>query len=76
MAPSRSVPGKAGPGRALTRHYFAHYEFLTQFQGAERIAEQWQLTREELDRFGEEKFRMTLNELLEEQDAVKELLPS
>ena len=24
---------KAGPGRALTRHYFAHYEFLTQFQG-------------------------------------------
>ena len=43
---------KAGPGRALTREYFAHYEFLTQFQGAERIAEQWQLTREELDGFG------------------------
>ena len=29
-----------------------------------------------LDRFGEEKFKVTLNELLEEQDAVKELLPS
>lgn len=29
-----------------------------------------------LDRFGEEKFKLTLNELLEEQDAVKELLPA
>jgi malate dehydrogenase len=29
-----------------------------------------------LDKFGEEKFKATLNELLEEQDAVKELLPS
>jgi len=43
---------KAGPGRALTRQYFAHYEFLTQFQGAERIAAQWKLSREDLDQFG------------------------
>jgi len=42
---------KAGPGRALTRQYFAHYEFLTQFQGAERIAEQWKITRDDLDQF-------------------------
>jgi acetyl-CoA C-acetyltransferase len=42
---------KAGPGRALTRRYFAHYEFLTQFQGAERIAEQWKITRDDLDQF-------------------------
>jgi acetyl-CoA C-acetyltransferase len=43
---------KSGPGRALTRAYFAQYEFLTQFQGAERIAEQWGLTRSELDAYG------------------------
>jgi malate dehydrogenase len=29
-----------------------------------------------LDAFGQEKFKLTLNELLEEKDAVKELLPS
>jgi malate dehydrogenase len=29
-----------------------------------------------LDKFGEEKFKLTLTELLEEQDAVRELLPS
>ena len=29
-----------------------------------------------LDPFGEQKFKLTLNELLEEQDAVKDLLPS
>ena len=28
-----------------------------------------------LDAFGQEKFKTTLNELLEEQDAVKDLLP-
>ena len=29
-----------------------------------------------LDAFGQAKFKTTLNELLEEQDAVKDLLPS
>jgi malate dehydrogenase len=29
-----------------------------------------------LDAFGQEKFKTTLNELLEERDAVKELLPT
>ncbi len=37
----------------------------------------WQpVTGLTLDAFGQEKFRLTLNELLEEQDAVKELLPN
>jgi acetyl-CoA C-acetyltransferase len=48
---------KAGPGRALSKAYFARYEFLTQFQGAERITEQWGLTRGELDAFGFESQR-------------------
>src|SRR2546423_9142234 len=43
---------QARPGRALTRAYFQRYEFLTQFQSAERIAEHWQLTRQDLDEFG------------------------
>lgn len=43
---------KAGPGRALTKAYFARFEFLTQFQGAERIAQEWGLTRGELDEYG------------------------
>jgi len=48
---------KAGPGRALTRAYFARYEFITQFQAAERIAERWALTRRDLDGYGLESQR-------------------
>jgi acetyl-CoA C-acetyltransferase len=43
---------KAGPGRALTRAYFNRFEFLSQFEGAERIAVEWGLTRDELDEYG------------------------
>ena len=41
-----------GPGRAIPRSYFANYEFTSQFEGAERIAEKWNITREDTDRFG------------------------
>src|SRR5256714_11544043 len=40
-----------GPGRAITKTYFAHYEFTSQFEGAERIAEKWGITREDTDAF-------------------------
>ncbi len=40
-----------GPGRAITRSYFAHYEFTSQFEGAERIAEKWGITRADADAF-------------------------
>jgi acetyl-CoA C-acetyltransferase len=43
---------KAGPGRAIPKSYFSQYEFTSQFEGAERIAEKWGITREDTDRFG------------------------
>ncbi|HVM07467.1 MAG TPA: steroid 3-ketoacyl-CoA thiolase [Acidimicrobiales bacterium] len=41
-----------GPGRAIPKSYFDQYEFTSQFEGAERIAEKWNVTREETDAFG------------------------
>jgi acetyl-CoA C-acetyltransferase len=43
---------KAGPGRPLPKSYYAQYELTSQFEGAERIAEKWGITREEADAFG------------------------
>jgi acetyl-CoA C-acetyltransferase len=48
---------KAGPGRAIPKSYFARYEFTSQFEAAERIAEKWGITREETDAFGLESQR-------------------
>ncbi len=39
-------------GRPTPKSYFARYEVTSQFEGAERIAEQWGVTREDCDRFG------------------------
>jgi acetyl-CoA C-acetyltransferase len=41
-----------GPGRAISKSYFARFEFTTQFEGAERIARRWHLSRDVCDRFG------------------------
>jgi acetyl-CoA C-acetyltransferase len=41
-----------GLGRAVPKSYFGHYEFTSQFEGAERIAEKWGITREDADAFG------------------------
>ncbi len=38
--------------RPLTKSYFAHYEATSQFEGAERIAEKWGITRADCDAFG------------------------
>ncbi|HZQ27942.1 MAG TPA: steroid 3-ketoacyl-CoA thiolase [Acidimicrobiales bacterium] len=43
---------KNGPGRAIPKSYFGHYEFTSQFEGAERIAEKWAITRDDADAFG------------------------
>src|SRR3954468_2194875 len=43
---------KPGPGRPITKTYFSRYEFTSQFEGAERIAEKWDITRDDADRFG------------------------
>jgi acetyl-CoA C-acetyltransferase len=39
-------------GRAVPRSYFANYEFTTQFEGTERIADKWGLSRADCDAFG------------------------
>jgi len=39
-------------GRPINRRYWDQYEFTSQFEGAERIAERWGITRDDADRFG------------------------
>ena len=41
-----------GPGRPLPKPYFEQYEYTTQFEAAERIADQWGITRADADHFG------------------------
>jgi acetyl-CoA C-acetyltransferase len=48
-----TVP-KDGPGKPVTRKYWAHHEYTSQFEGAERIADGWGITRAECDAFGKE----------------------
>ena len=43
---------KAGPGRAIPKSYYGHYEMTSQFEGAERIAKKWGITRADSDAFG------------------------
>jgi len=48
-------------GSPISPGYFAHYEATSQFQGAEMIAQEYGITREDTDRFG----------LLSQQNAIK-----
>src|SRR3954447_21436405 len=41
-----------GFGNAIPKTYFGQYEFTTQFEGAERIADKWGITRADTDAFG------------------------
>ena len=41
-----------GVGKAIPKSYFEKYEWTSQFEGAERIAQKWGITREETDAFG------------------------
>ncbi len=43
---------KLGLGVPIPDSYFSEYEFTSQFEGAERIAEKWGITREDTDAFG------------------------
>jgi acetyl-CoA C-acetyltransferase len=49
-----SVPKDPFVGKPINRKYWEHYENTSQFEGAERIAEKFDLTREELDAFGKQ----------------------
>jgi len=39
-------------GRPTPKSYFDRYEVTSQFEGAERIADRWGITRDDCDRFG------------------------
>jgi len=43
---------KLGLGVPIPKTYFGHYEFTSQFEGAERIAEKWDITRADTDELG------------------------
>ncbi|MCB0995136.1 MAG: steroid 3-ketoacyl-CoA thiolase [Acidimicrobiales bacterium] len=47
-----SAGAKAGFGKPITRAYFEHHEYTSQFEGAERIAEKYGITRDDTDAFG------------------------
>ncbi|MEM1335940.1 MAG: acetyl-CoA C-acyltransferase, partial [Actinomycetota bacterium] len=43
---------KLGLGVPIPKSYFEQYEMTSQFEGAERIAEKWDISREDTDAFG------------------------
>ncbi len=43
---------QAGMGKPITRKYREHFEFTSQFEGAERIATKYGITRDDTDHFG------------------------
>jgi acetyl-CoA C-acetyltransferase len=46
-----------GLGKQVTRAYFNHYEYTSQFEAAERIADKWGITRDEAEQFAVESQR-------------------
>jgi acetyl-CoA C-acetyltransferase len=47
-----SVPKDPFVGKAINRNYWKQFEFTSQFEGAERIAKQWGISRQDTDAFG------------------------
>jgi acetyl-CoA C-acetyltransferase len=43
-----------GLGKGIPRSYFARYEYTTQFEAAERIADKWGITRADADALGKD----------------------
>src|SRR5579875_2316335 len=43
---------KLGLGVPIPKTYFSQYEFTSQFEGAERIADKWGISRQDTDAFG------------------------
>jgi acetyl-CoA C-acetyltransferase len=49
-----TTPKDPDVGKPVNRTYWAHHEFTTQFEGAERIAEKWGITRSDCEQFAKE----------------------
>lgn len=46
-----TTPRDPAVGKAINRHYWEHFEFTTQFEAAERLAEKWGIGRRDCDEF-------------------------
>ena len=49
---SDSVGKEPKMGKPVSKSYFEQHEFTSQFEGAERVAEKYQITRQDTDGFG------------------------
>lgn len=47
-----TIPRDPFVGKPVNKSYWEHHELTSQFEGAERIAKQWGITRAETDAFG------------------------
>ena len=47
-----TIPKDPDVGAPVNKRYWEHYEWTSQFEGAERIADQWGITRRDADEFG------------------------
>ncbi len=47
-----TIPKEPFVGKPVNKSYWKHFEFTSQFEGAERIAKKWGITREQTDAFG------------------------
>jgi acetyl-CoA C-acetyltransferase len=47
-----TVPKDPDVGKPVNKNYWAHHEYTSQFEGAERIAERWGIGRDQTDAFG------------------------
>ena len=46
-----TIPKDPAVGVPVNKNYWKHYEWTSQFEGAERIAKQWGISRDEIDAF-------------------------
>ena len=49
-----TIPKDPDVGKPINKNYWKHHENTSQFEGAERIAERWGVTREQCDMFGKQ----------------------
>ncbi len=47
-----TIPSEPSVGKPINKNYWEQYEMTSQFDGAERIAKQWGISREDTDAFG------------------------
>jgi acetyl-CoA C-acetyltransferase len=47
-----SIPRDPDVGKPVNKEYWSHHELTSQFEGAERIADKWGITRQDCDELG------------------------